>query len=83
MITTIKPYCNNCPAMQSKRRDSAEQEKYTLTYTQSPFFVQHSYQEDDCHDNSRPILPNMHLTPCTTASHTKTDITAVHARRAV
>lgn len=54
--------------------------KTTPSRTPNHLFVQHSYQEDHCHDNSRPILPNMHLTPCTTASHTKPDITAVHAR---
>lgn len=54
--------------------------KTTPSRTPNHLFVQHSYQEDHCHDNSRPILPNMHLTPCTTASHTKADITAVHAR---
>lgn len=64
VITTVKPYCNNCPAVQSRRRDFAEQQNYTLTYTQSPFSAA-QLSRDDCHDNSRPILPNMHLTPCT------------------
>lgn len=40
---------------------------YPVTYLSS------AIQEDDCHDNSRLKLPNMHLTPCTTASHSKTD----------
>ncbi len=72
-------------ALPCKAKDETLPDDKTTTPRVHPitFFVQHSYQEDDCHDNSRPILPNMHLTPCTTASHTKTDITAVHARRAV
>lgn len=37
VITTVKPYCHSCPAMQSKRRDVAEEKIYTLAYTQSPY----------------------------------------------
>lgn len=89
VIITVQPYCNNCSAMQSERDETLMKKSKTATspYTNLPFFfffcLHSTLQEDDCHDNRRPILPNMHLTPCTTTSHTKTDITAVHARRAV
>jgi len=61
--------------MQSDRQDCGKT-------TPSPT-TQNLSEEDHYHNNSRPTLPNMHLTPCTTVPHTKTDITAVHARLAV
>lgn len=68
--------CLSCKAQDGTRV------RTRLSLTSRHLSVQHSYREDYCHSNNRPTPPNMHLPPCTPAAHTRTDNTAVHARRA-
>lgn len=71
VIVTIKAYSEKCSAMQSKIQAKPHPHLHPVTYLSSRI------KDDDRHDNCSRKLPKMHLTSCTTTSHSKTDITAV------